>query len=71
MNADTEKYVMPAVSMNEQPASYVGPVGQTATFSVRASGENLSYPWYYMKPNEKNWSITLRVIMYGMMDMRW
>lgn len=33
MNADTEKYVMPAVSMNEQPASY------TFTFTVPGVGK--------------------------------
>ena len=34
MNADTEKFVMPAVAMNEQPTSY------TFTFTVPGVGKN-------------------------------
>ncbi len=35
---------------------YVGPVGSTATFTVEATGEGLSYQWYVKKPTATKFS---------------
>ncbi|MBQ1409928.1 MAG: leucine-rich repeat protein [Oscillospiraceae bacterium] len=38
-----------------QPASVSVALGQTASFSVVATGENLSYKWQYKKPGSSTW----------------
>ena len=35
------------IVIHAQPASFVGGVGDTAAFSVEATGEGLTYRWYY------------------------
>ncbi len=44
------------VTITEQPANYVGPVGSTATFTVAAEGGELSYQWYVKKTADGGWS---------------
>ena len=39
----------PDINIVNQPASYVGTVGSTATFNVVAEGENLTYQWQLKK----------------------
>ena len=46
--------VKPAITT--QPSSTYAVVGETATFQVVASGEDLAYQWYYMKPGESTWN---------------
>ena len=38
-----------------QPESASVALGQTVTFEVSASGENLRYQWYYKKPGAASW----------------
>lgn len=39
-----------------QPENYTGKIGDSATFTVLASGDGLSYQWYYSKNNGLTWS---------------
>jgi hypothetical protein len=39
------------VSITTQPKNYVGAVGSTATATVKATGEGLSYQWYFANPD--------------------
>ncbi len=39
-----------------QPESYVGAVGSTATFTAEATGDGLSYQWYYSNNNGKSFA---------------
>ena len=39
--------VIPALTITQQPQDYEGPVGSTATFTVAAEGEGLTYRWQY------------------------
>ncbi len=39
-----------SLSITTQPKNYVGAVGSTATATVRATGEGLSYQWYFANP---------------------
>ena len=39
----------PDINIVNQPASYVGTIGSTATFNVVAEGENLTYQWQLKK----------------------
>jgi uncharacterized repeat protein (TIGR02543 family) len=38
------------VSITTQPKNYVGAVGSTATATVKATGDSLSYQWYFANP---------------------
>ncbi len=38
------------VSITTQPKNYVGEVGSTATATVKATGEGLTYQWYFANP---------------------
>ena len=38
------------VSITSQPVDYYGAVGSTIKFTVDATGDGLSYQWYYKKP---------------------
>ena len=40
----------------ENPANQAGAVGETATFSVKAEGEGLTYQWYYSNNGGTFWS---------------
>ena len=45
-----------AVSIVEQPADAKVAVGKTATFTVKAEGESLTYQWMYSNNGGKTWS---------------
>ena len=40
-----------------EPASGTFRVGETATFSVKASGRSLTYQWYYKKKGASGWTL--------------
>ena len=44
-------------SITSQPKNVTVKSGETASFSVKASGSGLSYQWYYKKKNAANWSL--------------
>ena len=46
--------VKPAITT--QPSDKTVTAGATATFTVVASGEGLSYQWYYQKPGTSTWN---------------
>ena len=50
-------HVAASLAITTQPQDYTGPAGTKATFTVKASGENLTYQWYYKAPNG-NWTKT-------------
>jgi hypothetical protein len=39
-----------SISITTQPKNYVGAVGSTATATVKATGEGLTYQWYFANP---------------------
>ena len=42
--------------ITKQPEDYIGPEGSTATFTVLASGDGLSYQWWVKKPKALKFS---------------
>ena len=48
-------YDVDALVITSQPVDFVGLVGDTATFTVVAEGEDLTYQWYYSKDNGETW----------------
>lgn len=48
--------VVYAPTITTQPADQEVTVGQTATFTVSATGENLTYQWQYSNDNGTNWN---------------
>ena len=42
----------------KQPESFVGKVGENATFTVEAIGEGLTYQWMYSNNGGKSWSVS-------------
>lgn len=48
--------VVYAPTITTQPAGQEVTVGQTATFTVAASGESLTYQWQYSNDNGTNWN---------------
>ena len=48
--------VVYAPTITTQPADQEVTVGQTATFIIEATGENLSYQWQYSNDNGTNWN---------------
>ena len=42
-----------------QPVDYAGAVGETATFTVAATGEGLTYQWQFRKPGESFWQTSV------------
>ena len=48
--------VVYAPTITTQPVGQTVTVGQTAEFTVAASGENLSYQWQYRNDNGTNWN---------------
>ena len=44
------------LAFTEQPADYVGIVGDTVEFSAPATGNGLLYQWYYSTDNGASWS---------------
>ena len=49
--------VITAPTITTQPAGREVTVGQTAEFTVAATGENLSYQWQYSNNNGTNWNV--------------
>ena len=45
----------PGITITSQPVDYVGMVGDMATFTVEAEGEDLQYQWYYSSDNGATW----------------
>ena len=45
-----------APEITVQPADQTCKAGQTASFSVEATGGELSYQWYYQKPGSEAWN---------------
>lgn len=43
-------------SIISQPEDYTGKVGDTATFTIVASGDNLTYQWYYSNTQGTKWA---------------
>ena len=52
-NAATLNVIM--LKINKQPVSANLPVGQTAVFSVQATGTGLSYQWQFCNPSSSKW----------------
>lgn len=46
----TVKKVHPTLSITQQPTDQYVAIGDTATFTVKAEGADLSYRWYYRDP---------------------
>ena len=46
----------PSVAITSQPADFSGALGSTATFTVAASGSDLSYQWQWSRDNGKTWT---------------
>jgi len=47
-----ELHVVTPLEILSQPEDYFGSIGETATFTVIASGDGLNYQWYFMPPTE-------------------
>ncbi len=45
------------ITITSQPESVTANPGETVTFSVTATGSDLSYQWYFKKYGEKNWTL--------------
>lgn len=46
------------ITVQKQPVSYVGAIGDLAQFEVNASGENLTYQWYFSADNGATWQMS-------------
>lgn len=60
-SATTETVTMnmtPVAKITKQPVSIVAPKGKTITVSFTASGEGLTYKWYYKNKGEKKFTYT-------------
>ncbi|MBD5504234.1 MAG: hypothetical protein HDR09_11020 [Lachnospiraceae bacterium] len=44
-----------AITITQQPNSYMGTVGDTAKFKIAATGSNLKYQWQYKTVGSNNW----------------
>ena len=53
--AEARLTVLPKPVIVTQPAGQTAAEGKTATFTVTASGEGLSYQWQYSKDGGNNW----------------
>ena len=45
-----------ALTITQQPVNWEGRIGETATFTVEAEGEGLSYQWYIKNPSGTKFS---------------
>lgn len=45
-----------AVKITGEPSDATGKVNEKVTFTVKASGENLAYQWYYKKSGDASWT---------------
>lgn len=52
-----EKAISPGITITSQPVNYVGTVGQTAVFTVEASGMS-SYQWMWRNKGAGKWNTT-------------
>ena len=43
------------LALIENPKNYVGKIGETAEFTVKATGEGLTYKWEYSNANSSKW----------------
>ena len=43
------------LAITENPKNYVGKIGETAEFTVKATGEGLTYKWEYSNANSSKW----------------
>lgn len=44
------------IKITAQPQDFTGPVNGTATFAVTATGDGLTYQWYYRKAGQNDWT---------------
>ncbi len=56
LTGDPGGIIVTAPTITTQPADQEVTVGQTAEFTVAATGENLSYQWQYRNDNGTNWN---------------
>jgi hypothetical protein len=47
--------VKKTLAITQQPQDFTGKVGETATFTVKATGESLTYQWQYREPGSSTW----------------
>ena len=47
--------VKAALAITQQPQDFTGAVGETATFTVQATGDGLTYQWQYQEPGGSTW----------------
>ena len=45
-----------AITITEQPETFTGAAGGTATYAVKAEGTDLKYQWQYSRDGESNWT---------------
>lgn len=60
VKADTTLYAVwkeEALAIKTQPADVKVSAGSKATFSVKATGRELSYQWYYKKTTDSEWKL--------------
>jgi hypothetical protein len=43
------------LAITQQPQDFTGAVGETATFTVKATGDGLTYQWQYKDPGGSTW----------------
>ena len=61
------------LAITNQPTDWTGNKGETATFTVAAVGQNLSYRWYYHPAGKTNWidtGVTANTYSIAMSDAR-
>ena len=61
------------LAITNQPTDWTGNKGETATFTVAAVGQNLSYRWYYHPAGKTNWidtGVTANTYSIAMSDVR-
>ena len=47
--------VRQTLAITQQPQDFEGAVGETATFTVQATGDGLTYQWQYKDPGSSTW----------------
>ena len=66
--------VVPAITITAQPSAITVHAGDTATFSVKASGTGLTYQWYYRKAGKSGWTLwknKTASVVSGKADCTW
>ena len=54
--AEQSEEIANNIIISQQPESYQGAAGKTATYTVKASGEGLSYKWQFSQDGKNNWT---------------